>query len=167
MEPVLEWFALRVKPRTEQVVVAALRGKGYELFLPTHRERKRWSDRVKTVETPLFAGYVFCRFDVQHRLPIVTTPAVLHVVGIGKTPHPIAPEEIDSLRVVTGSGLTLESWPYMHVGERVQIVAGPLSGATGILQSVKGHDRLVVSVSLLQRSVAVVVPESSVWPESA
>jgi len=167
MEPLLEWFALRVKPRTEQVVARMLRGKGYEEFLPLHRERQRWSDRVKTVETPLFGGYVFCRFDVQHRLGILTTPGVLHVVSVGKTPHPIDKEEIDSLRVLTESGLQLEAWPYMHVGERVRIVAGPLAGASGILQSVKSQDKLVVSVSLLQRSVAVVVPESSVWPESA
>ena len=167
MEPQLEWFALRVKPRTEQVVATALRGKDYEVFLPLHRERRRWSDRVKTVETPLFGGYVFCRFDVQHRLPILTTPGVLHVVGIGKTPHPIDAEEIESIRVLVGSGLDLEAWPYLHIGERVRIVAGPLAGASGILKSVKNQNQLVVSVNLLQRSVAVVVPESSVWPASA
>ncbi len=167
MEPLLEWFALRVKPRTEQVVAKMLRGKGYEEFLPLHRERRRWSDRVKTVEAPLFGGYVFCRFDVQRRLAILTTPGVLHVVSIGKVPHPIDQEEIDSIRVLTESGLQLEPWNYLNLGDRVRIVGGPLAGATGILQSVKGEDKLVVSVSLLQRSVAVVVPESCVWPATA
>jgi transcriptional antiterminator NusG len=163
----LEWFALRVKPRTERVVSDALRGKGYDEFLPLHMERRRWSDRIKTVEMPLFAGYVFCRFDVQHRLPILTIPGVLHVVSIGKTPHPIDEGEIESIRVLVTSGLQVEPWPYQHIGKRVQIVAGPLAGASGILQSVKNQNRLVVSVSLLQRSVSVELSESSLWPTSA
>lgn len=163
----LDWFALRVKPRAERVVADVLDGKGYEYFLPMHRERRKWSDRVKTVETPLFGGYVFCRFDVQHRLPILTSPGVLHVVSIGKVPEPIPDEEIASLQVLANSGLALESWPYLQIGEQVRIVGGPLAGASGIVQSVKDRDRLVVSVSLLQRSVAVVVPESCLWPASA
>ncbi|MCC6164554.1 MAG: UpxY family transcription antiterminator [Acidobacteria bacterium] len=165
--PDLAWFALRVKPRAERVVADVLDGKGYEYFLPMHRERRRWSDRVKTVDTPLFAGYLFCRFDVQFRLPILTSPGVLHVVSIGKVPEPIPDEEIESLQVLTRSGLTLEPWPFLQIGEQVRIVAGPLAGAAGVVQSVKDRDRLVVSVTLLQRSVAVVVPESCLWPASA
>jgi transcription termination/antitermination protein NusG len=167
MDSGLEWFALRVRPRAERMVADALEGKGYEPFLPLHRERRRWSDRVKTVEAPLFAGYVFCRFDVQRRLGVLTTPGVLHVVSTGSVPQPIAPEEIDSLRVVVRSGLQLESWPHLHVGQRICIVSGPLAGATGTLQSVKAQDRLVVSVSLLQRSVSVVIPEECAWPATA
>ena len=163
----LEWFALRVKPRAERIVADALRGKGYEELLPVHKERRRWSDRVMSVETPLFTGYVFCRFDVQHRLPILTTPGVVHVVSIGKTPHPIEDHEIESLRVLAGSGLPLEPWPFLYIGQRIDIVGGPLTGASGILLNVKGRDRLVVSVSLLQRSVAVEVPQSCAWPASA
>lgn len=163
----LDWFALRVKPRAERVVSTVLDGKGYECFLPMHRERRKWSDRVKTVETPLFGGYVFCRFDVQHRLPILTSPGVLHVVSIGKVPEPIPDEEIESLKVITASGLAVEPWPFLQIGETVRIVAGPLTGASGIIQSVKDRDRLVVSVGLLQRSVSVIVPESCLWPASA
>ncbi len=167
MEPTLQWFALRVKPRTERVVADALRGKGYEEFLPLHAERRRWSDRVKTVQAPLFAGYVFCRFDVQLRLSILTTPGVMHVVSTGQVPQPIADEEMTSLRLLVDSGLSVEPWPYQFVGKRVTIVSGPLTGTSGILQSIKNKDRLVVSISLLQRSVAVEVPESSAWPASA
>lgn len=167
MEEQVEWFALRVKPRAERPVADALAAKGYEQFLPLHKERRRWSDRVKTIETPLFAGYVFCRFDVQKRLGVLTTPGVLHVVSTGTIPQPIPYEEIAALRVVVGSGLPIESWPFLHVGQRVQIVSGPLAGASGILQSVKSRDRLVVTLSLLQRSVAVEVPEQCAWPESA
>ena len=167
MNPTLQWFALRVKPRTDRLVADALRGKGYEEFLPLHAERRRWSDRVKTVQAPLFAGYVFCRFDVQLRLSILTTPGVMHVVSTGQVPQPIADDEMTSLRVLVGSGLAVEPWPYQFVGQRVSIVSGPLAGSSGILQSVKNKDRLVVSLSLLQRSVAVEVPESCAWPASA
>ena len=82
-------------------------------------------------------------------------------------PEPIPDDEIASLQVLAGSGLALEHWPFLQIGEQVRIVGGPLAGATGIVQSVKDRDRLVVSVSLLQRSVAVVVPESCLWPASA
>jgi transcription antitermination factor NusG len=91
----------------------------------------------------------------------------MHVVGIGKTPYPIDEDEVASLRVVVDSGLQVESWPYLHVGQRIQIVSGPLTGSSGILQSVKSRDRLVVSISLLQRSVSVEIPEHCAWPATA
>ena len=163
----LEWFALRVRPRTERVVAQALASKGYEDFLPLHTERRRWSDRVKVVEVPLFAGYVFCRFDVQARLPILTIPGVIQVVSVAKVPQPIPDEEMASLRAVVASGLEVQAWPYLHIDKPVRVIAGPLAGASGTLVSVKSRDRLVVSVSLLQRSVSVEVPEPSVWPVDA
>ena len=159
-----QWFALRVKPRTEKVVADAVRAKGYEAFLPLHIERRRWSDRVTTVELPLFPGYVFCRFDVQQRLPILTTPAVIAVVGIGKSPHPIPDEEIASLQIVVASGLRLHAWPHLEIGQRIQIVGGPLAGAEGVLMAQDKEQRLAVSVTLLQRSVVVEIPESWAWP---
>jgi transcription antitermination factor NusG len=163
----VKWFALRVRPRWERLVADALRGKGYEQFLPLHQERHHWSDRVAIVEAPLFAGYVFCRFDVNRRLPILTTPGVQFVISTGKTPQPIDDEEIASLQVLVASRLELHPWPFLEVGQRIQIVGGPLSGAEGIVLSMKKQHRLVVSVTLLQRSVAVEIPESSAWPVSA
>lgn len=160
----LPWFALRVKPRAEKAVAEVLRHKGYEPFLPLHHERRRWSDRVQTVEVPLFPGYVFCRFDVQRRLPVLTTPGVLMVVGTAKVPQPIDDGEMTALRVLATSGLTLRPWPYLHVGQRIQIVNGPLSGAEGILVEFKAKHRLIASVSLLQRAVSVELPESCAWP---
>jgi transcription antitermination factor NusG len=164
MDGPLNWFAVRVRPRAERVVADALLAKGYEQFLPLHLERRRWSDRVTSVEMPLFPGYVFCRFDVRQRLPILTTPGVILLVGVGKTPLPIDDEEIASLRVLVASRLQLQAWPCLHVGERVQIVGGPLAGAHGILLRIKSEQRLVVSITLLQRSVAVEIPESCAWP---
>jgi transcription antitermination factor NusG len=148
-------------------VANAFAGKGYEQFLPWHVERRRWSDRVVNLELPLFPGYVFCRFDVVHRLPILTTQGVLEIVGAGKTPQPVEDEEIAALRIAAGSQLELEPWPYLAVGRHVQIVGGPLAGARGILLAVKKHHRLIVSVTLLQRSVAVEIPESCAWPDES
>ncbi len=158
------WFALQVRPRCECVVAESLRRKGYEEFLPLHRQRRLWSDRVKVVEAPLFPGYVFARFDVLRRLPIVTTPGVLLVVGTGGVPSALDEGEIEALKTVVASKLTIEPWPYLSVGHRVRIIRGPLNGAEGIITAAGSQKRLVVSIPLLQRSVSVTVPEACAWP---
>jgi transcription antitermination factor NusG len=153
-----------VRPRCEKAVAESLRGKGYEEFLPLYRERRRWSDRVADVELPLFPGYVFSRFDVQKRLPILTTPGVMLVVSTGKVPQPVDDSEIEALQILVSSSLQLQPWPYLHIGQKVRILRGPLAGVEGILTAVKKQNRLVVSVTLLQRSVAVEVSEDWAWP---
>jgi len=158
------WYALQVRPRFEKQIASTLLGKGYEGFLPLYRHRSRWSDRMKQVQLPLFPGYLFCRFDLNRRLPILVTPGVMHIVGIGKTPYPVEEEEIAALQSIVVSGLQAEPRSYLNIGERVRIEIGPLAGTEGILVSLKGSNRLVVSVSLLQRSVSVEVDESWVVP---
>jgi transcription antitermination factor NusG len=161
------WYALQVRPRFEKAVASTLLGKGYEGFLPLYRHRARWSDRVKEVHLPLFSGYLFCRFDINKRLPVLVTPGVIQVVGIAKTPHPVDDEEIAALQALVISGLQVEPRSYLSVGERVRVGVGPLAGVEGILTSVKNARRLVISVSLLQRSVSVEVDESWVIPLSS
>ena len=151
------WFALRVKSRCEKTVAAIAHNKGFEEFLPVYRSRRRWSDRVKSVELPLFPGYVFCQLDPQHRLPLLTIPGVLHFVGIGKTPIPIEPGEIAAIQAAVRSGLSMEPWDYLEVGQRVQIQEGPLAGVDGIFVGTSKQERIVVSVTLLKRSVAVAI----------
>lgn len=152
----LPWYAIRVQTKFAGVASEALRGKGYEEFLPLYRSQRRWSDRVKQLDLPLFPGYLFCRLDVQDRLlPVLTTPGVISIVGAGKTPIPVAEEEISSIRAILRSGLAAQPWPFLDVGSRVYIEAGPLAGLEGIITTIDKHCRLVVSVSLLQRSVAV------------
>jgi transcription antitermination factor NusG len=138
------------------VASATLRGKGYEEFLPLYRSRRRWSDRIKELDLPLFPGYLFCRFDVSDRLmPILTTPGVIGIVGAGKTPVPVDDEEIEAIRALLRSGLVVQPWPFLRVGSKVYIEGGPLAGVEGIISNTDKVYRLVVSVSLLQRSVAV------------
>jgi transcription antitermination factor NusG len=155
-----------VKSRQERVVAASLEGKGYEQLLPLYRSSRRWADRVKTLDTPLFPGYVFARFEFEKRLPVLMIPAVVHVVGIGNVPAPIAAEEIAAIQTIVNSGLPAAPWPFLRAGQRVRMERGPLQGMEGLLVHAKKRDRIIVSVSLLQRSVAVEIDRDSIWPIS-
>src|SRR5579871_6460895 len=83
----LRWYAVRVKSNRENVVASSLEGKDLDCFLPTYIARRQWSDRVVDTEIPLFRGYVFCFLNAAERLPVLTIPGVIDLVGIGKTPH--------------------------------------------------------------------------------
>ena len=160
----LPWYALQIRPRYEKAIASTLLSKGYEGFLPLYTQRSRWSDRIKEVQLPLFSGYLFCRFDVNKRLPILVTPGVIRVVGIGRTPYPVDEHEIQALQAIVISDLQAQPWSYMNVGQKVRIERGVLAGVEGILTGIKGSSKLVVSVSLLKRSVAVEIDESWVGP---
>lgn len=152
----MQWYALTVQARTVQTTSLALRGKGFEEYLPVFRERRRWSDRTKTVDSPLFPGYIFCRFDPFDRLiPVLTTPGVTGIVSAGRTPIPVSGSELESVRAVVASGLPAHPWPHVGVGSKVSITRGPLAGLEGVISCADKVDRFIVSVSLLQRSVAV------------
>ena len=149
------WFALQVKPRHEKKVAEALRRKDLEDFLPRYLALRRWSDRVKPLELPLFPGYVFCRFDRRHSLIALTTPGVVSILGNGKTPVPVPDSEIACLQAIVQSRLPARPWPFLRIGQSVRLEYGPLAGLEGILLDFKGQYRVVVSVTMLQRSVAV------------
>ncbi len=141
-----------------------LRNKGLETLLPTYATKRKWSDRFKVVESPLFPGYVFCRFDVHNRLPVLITPGVISVVGRGKTPVAVDDAEILSIQTAIASGIHMEPWPYVEIGERVRIKDDVLDGMEGILTSFKGSHRVVISVTLLRRSVALDIDRSRITP---
>lgn len=164
VEPKTCWFALQVRSRKESYVASQIQGYGYECLLPTYKSVRKWSDRVKELEQPLFPGYLFCRFDFQSRRPVVTTPGVLQVVGYGRTAIPVSDEEIQALQLALSSGMPKQPWPYLEVGQRVRVNYGTLAGLEGILVNVKGNHRVVLSVTLLQRSVAMEVETSWLSP---
>lgn len=151
----LPWYGVRTKPNHENVTATALRNKGYEPYAPVYRSRRRWSDRVVDASLPLFPGYVFCRFDATRRLPVLTTPGVLSIVAFGKGPTPIADSEIEAIQLILSSGLAAEPCPFLQEGQRIRIVRGSLEGLEGILLKKKTDWRMVVSVTMLQRSVSV------------
>ena len=153
----LPWFALQVYSRKERLASSHLASQGYECFLPLYKNLRQWSDRVKEIEQPLFPGYLFCRFDFQERRPIVMTPGVLQIVGNGRTAMPVPDEEVSALQTAVASGIPQQPWPYIEVGEKVRVTYGTLAGLEGILVNFKGNHRVVLSVGLLQRSVALEV----------
>ena len=158
------WFAVQVRTRWEASTALLLSGKGYETFLPTYKIKRRWSGSVKEVDIPLFPGYVFCNFEALKRLPILVTPGVISVVGRGRTPVPVEDGEMVSLQAAVRSRLHAEPWPYLEIGERIRIDDEPFHGLEGVLVSFKGSHRIVVSVTLLRRSVALEIDRSLVKP---
>jgi len=158
------WYALRVRTSREKSVACLLRHKGFNEFLPLYASCRRWSDRIQQIDLPLFPGYVFCRFNAQDWLPILTTPGVVYVVGMGTTPESVDEGEITSLQSVVKSGLLMQPWPFLKVGQRVVIEHGPLRNVEGILKEVKGSRNLIISITLLQRSVSVCIERTGVRP---
>ena len=157
------WYALKVRARSESMVGAYLSHKGYECFCPMYKLRRQWSDRVKTVQHPLFPGYVFCRFALNTRLPILTTPGVNIIVGCGK-PEPISETEIETIRTLVKSGLSYQPCPYLTVGQLVQVEHGSMNGVIGLVTDVRNQFRLIISVDLLMRSVSVDIDRTWVKP---
>ncbi len=158
------WYALKVRSRSEWLVESKLRSKGYELFLPTYKSRQRWSHQFKTLELPLFPGYLFCRLDVRVRLPILITPGVAHIVGIGRIPEPIRESEIVAIRTLVKSDAAYEPCPYVSVGQSVRVECGSLCGLTGLVTDLRGKSRLIISVEILMRSVSVEIDQAWIRP---
>jgi transcriptional antiterminator NusG len=154
-ETPLPWFAVRTRSNFEKVATIGLENRGMTPYLPTYRNRRKWSDRVVVSDTPLFRGYVFCRFNPLHRLPILTTTGVISIVGCGSEPVPIDEAEIEAIDAILRTGLACEPCPFLREGQPVRVTRGALSGVEGILVKKKSDFRLVISVSMLQRSISV------------
>jgi len=163
-EPGPLWYAVRVRSNYERTVSTVLGHKGVEQFLPTYRSRRVWTDRVKTMDLPLFPGYVFCRIPLDERNQVVTTEGVVGFVGAGRQPIPITESEIEAIRRIVDSQAPTEPWPFLKIGQKVRINYGSLTGLEGLLLRVKNSWRLVVSVTLLERSVAVEIDAAYVSP---
>jgi transcription antitermination factor NusG len=161
------WYALTVKPRHDKAVAHALEKKGYETLAPTYRKRHVYGSRSKETDLPLFPGYVFCLVDVSKRLPVIVTPGVIQFVGAGRSPIPIDETEISSLRQALLAGAALQPYPYLQAGHRVRIEEGALAGVQGVVVSLKQGPRVVLSITLLQRSVLLEIDSGSVSLEDS
>lgn len=162
---VQQWYALAVKPRHDRAVSGALEHKGYQTLVPVYKKRRRYSARTRESELPLFPGYVFCRFNALTRLPILTTPGVIQILGAGRIPIPVEESEITALQTALRLQLPVQPFPFLETGQRVRITEGALVGVEGIVMSFKQCLRLVLSISLLQRSVLLEIDRSCVSPE--
>jgi transcription antitermination factor NusG len=154
------WFAILTRTGREKSATMLLENAGFECYLPAIKFTRQWSDRLKEIELPLFPGYLFCRMNPQNRLPMLMTPGVIQIVGVGKTPIPVDEQEIAAIQRVAKSGISIMPWPYLQVGQVARIDEGPLRGMSGIVIRIKSGLKLVLSVSLLQRSIAVEIDRS-------
>ena len=152
-----QWFALGVASRHEKAVSRLLEIKGYQTFVPVSVRRHQYVRRSRDFEIPLFPGYVFCRTDLSTRLPILTTPGVLRFIGFGREPIPIDDGEMTALQTAASLGVPLTAHAFWSTGERVVITSGPLLGVEGIVLSEKEPLKLILSVTLLRRSVLLEV----------
>jgi transcription antitermination factor NusG len=160
----LHWYALQVNCRKEANIAAQIEGRGVECFLPQYKSLRKWSDRTKEIRQALFPGYLFCRFNYESRQPVVTAAGVIQVVGNGRHAVAVPDSEIEALQVAIASGVPSQPWPYLRAGELVRVNYGHLSGLQGILINFKGNHRVVLSVTLLQRSLALEVDLSWLTP---
>jgi len=152
-DDIRQWFAISVKPRFDKAVAVTLESKGFETFLALTTKHNTYRTCRRQVELPVFPGYVFCRFNAFFRLPILTTPGVLQILGFGNGPLPVPDAEIASLKTATEAGISIEPFPFPPVGHCVSIEKGALAGVHGIVVNVKHKRRIVLSITLLQRSV--------------
>ena len=151
------WFAVQTRSRHEKKVCVELKRKGLHSFLPLHREKRHWSDRQKWIELPLFSNYVFVRMteDAELRTRVLRTMGVVRFAGAPGHGTPIPDEQIADLQAILNQRIPLMPHPYLNPGEKVRICGGALDGLRGVLVAVKDTRRFVVSVDLIQRSVAI------------
>jgi transcription antitermination factor NusG len=161
----LRWYALHTRARHERVVQNRLREQGMETFLPTVEEVHRWSDRKKKVEVPLFSCYVFvrCSLKAEDRTHIYRVDSVLGVVGSG-TGQPIPDEQIDGVRTLLSQKSPWRVHSFLKVGQRVRVRGGAMDGVEGVFLSENGDHSLVISVDVIQRSLAVRIDGYDVEP---
>jgi transcriptional antiterminator RfaH len=158
------WMAAQVRSRSEFSVSSLLGDRGYESYLPTYRSERQWSDRTVVRELPLVPGYVFVR-EISGKVcgPVVTTPGVLGLVAFGHQPALIDDSEIQRLKTVSVSALKVEPLTYLKPDSLVRIKHGPLVGTWGTVVQVRKKTLLVLSIEMLNRSVAVHIDPS--WVE--
>lgn len=149
------WYAIYTRHQHEKVIARLLSEKGIEVFLPVQTVVRRWKDRTKQLSLPIFPCYVFIWGSLQRRFDIVTTPGFQSFVSFGDQPVTIPREEIEAIRQAFTSGSRIEPYPFLRFGDKVRIRSGPLEGVEGILVRKKNSFRLVLSVNLLEKSVAV------------
>jgi transcription antitermination factor NusG len=174
--PQLPWFVVRVKANTEWKVARGLTGRGLPVFLPVLRRMSK-RQRREPIELPLFPGYIFSQFDRNASMPVLTCPGVIHILSIGTVAQPVDPDELFALQSLSRAGCPMEPLPTFTTGQKIRIGSGPLGNVEGIVVRDDGRQRLIVSVSLLHRSVVAEIdrewleePQPSVgivhWPQS-
>lgn len=158
------WYALHTRSRHEKVVRDQLEAKGITNLLPLWHKRSVWKDRVKMIDVPLFSGYIFGHFSLKNKLEVLQTVGVVRIVGLNGYAIPVPDEQIQAVKTMIEQHLRYDPHPFLQEGMRVRVKNGVLKGAEGILVAKKQHYRLVISVDLIQKSVAVNIDSADVEP---
>lgn len=156
------WYAVYAKHQHEKRASELLARKGFEVFLPLYRTEHRWKDRTKVVSLPLFPSYLFLRTDLVRKIEILRTPGVFWLIENGGHACPVPETDIEAVRRITQSSANIQPHPYLRCGDFVRVREGALAGIEGILTRVKNRYRVVLSVDLLQKAIAVEVDLSVV-----
>jgi transcription antitermination factor NusG len=161
-----EWYALYTRSRFEKKLMSALSDRSIEVFLPMREILSRWKDRKKRIWIPLFPGYIFIHQlnTPANRYRILNVPGAVRFVGFNGQAAPIPQEQVDGIRRFLESSLAVDPYPYMTIGRRVEVIAGPLTGIQGTLVQKKGRFRLVIQVDLIRQAVSVEIDASDVQP---
>ncbi|MGH9545851.1 MAG: UpxY family transcription antiterminator [Terriglobales bacterium] len=167
MQQPANWYAVQTRARNEKAISERLREQGLNTFLPLVTEVRRWSDRKKKVELPLFSCYLFVRLGAgnsDQRMQVCRTNGVFRIVSMHGNPIPIPDEQIDALRAVVTQQVPWAEHPFLKIGQRVRIRGGALEGVEGVLLSRDGDHTLIISVDAIQRSLAVRVEGYDIEP---
>jgi transcription antitermination factor NusG len=160
----LGWYATYVRARHEKNVARQLEERRVHCFLPLYRSARRWKDRRKELQLALFPGYVFVQIEMKDRLQVLQLPGVVRFVTFGGLPACLADKDMETLQSGLAGGIPAQPHPYLRIGRRVRIRCGPLTGAEGIMVRRKDKLRVVLSIDLIMRSVAVEVDEADIEP---
>jgi len=161
------WYAVQTRARNEKVISERLQEQGLTTFLPLVTEIRRWSDRKKKVELPLFSCYVFVKLVASNNdecIRVYRTNGVFRIVNIHGKPIPIPDEQINALRAVVTEQVPWSEHPFLKIGQKVRIRSGSLDGVEGVLLSRNGDRTLIISVDAIQRSLSVRVEGYDVEP---
>jgi|HubBroStandDraft_5_1064220.scaffolds.fasta_scaffold510945_1 transcriptional antiterminator RfaH len=151
------WFAVWTRSRQEKVAAAMLGTLGVQHFLPLKSEIRQWSDRKQTVHVPLFSGYLFVRMNPtkDSRLQVLKTPGIAGFVGNNTGPLPIPNQQIEDIRTVLEQRVECTVLPLLEEGDRVRVVRGPLAGVEGRLLQSNSTTRLLISIEMIHKTLAV------------
>jgi transcription antitermination factor NusG len=156
------WYALYTAPRHEKIVAQQIELRGISCFLPLYKSVRRWKDRRKELDLVLFPGYVFLQIALQNRLQVLRLPGAVRLVTCNGQPVPLPGDEIEGLRARLSASGNIEPHPYLRVGRRVRVRSGPFQGLEGIIQRTRDRCRVIFSIDLIMRSVAVEVDGADV-----
>jgi len=156
------WYALYTRSRHEKRVAEQMERRKVACFLPVYRSVRRWKDRRKELELALFPGYVFVQTSLSNKLKVLEVPGVVQFVSFKGQPAILPSREIEALRSRLSSSSGIEPHPYLRVGRRVRVHSGPFQGLEGRVVRRKDRCRLVFSIDLIQRSLAIEVDEADI-----